>query len=101
MCGWFGASCGSFEWRGEQQKADFIFSNSVLVFVCLFFFFPTQHFRSDASMGGHEGDDDSNKTMKMSVPTRDMFVCHALSMEHFIHPLHDLMCTLTLSPFYR
>ena len=39
MCGWFGASCGTFEWRGEQQKADFIFSNSVLVFVCLFFFF--------------------------------------------------------------
>lgn len=100
MRGWFGASCGTFEWRGEQQKADFILSNSVLVFVGLFFFL-MQPFRNDASTGGHEGDDDSNKMMKMSVPTREMFVCHTFSMEHFIHPLHNLMYTLTLSPFYR
>ena len=27
----------TFEWRGEQQKADFILSNSALVFAFLFF----------------------------------------------------------------
>ena len=27
----------TFEWRGQQQKADFILSNSALVFAFLFF----------------------------------------------------------------
>ena len=88
--------------RGEgNSRKQTPFSLIVCLCLCVYFFFPMQHFRRDASTGGHEGDDDGNKKMKMSVPTRDMFVCHALSMEHFIHPLHDLMCTLTLSPFYR
>ena len=87
MCGWFGASCGTFEWRGQQQKADFILSNGVLVFVCLFFF-PMHPFRNDAS--GCEGDDDSNKQWKRQFPHVNVCV-----------PRPPLMHALTLSPFYR
>ena len=56
----------------EQQKADFILSNAVLVFVCLFF--SNAPFRNDAS--GCQGDDDITNDGNVSSHTWTC-VCHA------------------------